>query len=168
MTGVEVIAAPRELEPVLANLFELYAHDFSEFVELRLGPDGRFGYSELRLYWEEPGRRAFVIRAGGELAGFALLMKGSAVSGDPEVWDVAEFFVARGFRRLGVGTRAAREVWRRFPGRWEVRVIDANRKAKEFWRSAIGDFLGETIEPTPFSRGGRVWHVFSFESEQVA
>ena len=40
-------------ELVLANLLELYAHDFSEFHDLELGMDGRFGYSHLPLYWSE-------------------------------------------------------------------------------------------------------------------
>ena len=161
---VEVVPAPPELEPVLANLFELYAHDFSEFVDLKLGPDGRFGCGDLHLFWEEPGRRAFLIKAGGGPAGFVLLRKGSEVSGDPDVWDVAEFFVARGFRRRGVGTEAARQVWARFPGRWEVRVVEPNRKAAAFWRRAVADFLGAEVEPTPFSKDGRSWHVFSFDS----
>jgi predicted acetyltransferase len=166
--GVELVPAPPEQAPVLANLFELYAHDFSEFVELRLGADGRFGYSRLRSYWEAPGRHPFIVKAGGELAGFAFVSRGSAISNDPDVWDMAEFFVARGFRRRGVGTEAARAVWKMFPGRWEVRVIDRNRKAGEFWRRAISEFLGETVEPASFSEGGRGWQVFSFESKHSA
>lgn len=160
---VEVVPAPPEQESVIANLLELYAHDFSEYVELRLGPDGRFGYERLRLYWEEPGRHPFIIRADGQLAGFAFVRKGSEISDDAEVWDMAEFFVARGFRRRGVGMRAARELWRRFPGRWEVRVIDRNRKAKEFWQRAVEEFLGDAVEPTLFAGDGRGWHVYSFE-----
>lgn len=166
--NVEVIRAAPEQEPVLANLFELYAHDFSEFVELRLGPDGRFGSEHLRLYWEEPGRHPFIIRADSHLAGFAFVRAGSALSEDAGVWDMAEFFVARGFRRLGVGTRAARELWSRFPGRWEVRVLERNRKAQEFWRRAIEEFLGRAVEPVPFARDGRRWHVFSFDSARAA
>lgn len=161
---VEVIAAPPEQEPVLANLFELYSHDFSEFVELRLGDDGRFGYERLHSYWEEPGRHPFIIKAGGRLAGFAFVRRGSEISHDADVWDVAEFFVVRGFRRLGVGTAAAREIWRMFPGRWEVRVSDRNRKAKEFWRRAIEEFLGDAVEPAPHDKDGRLWHVFSFDA----
>src|SRR5215208_4552222 len=157
---VEVIAASPEQEPVLANLFELYSHDFSEFVELTLGPDGRFGYEHLHLYWEEQGRHPFIITADGRLAGFAFVHRGSEISNDAGVWDMAEFFVVRGLRRQGVGTSAAHEVWRKFPGRWEVRVLELNRKAKEFWRRAINQFLGgESIEPTPHAKDGRVWHV---------
>lgn len=153
---------------MLANIFELYAHDFSEFVDLKLGPDGRFGYEHLHLYWEEPGRHPFLIKAGGHLAGFALVRRGSELSGDAGVWDVAEFFVVRGFRRLGVGTQAAHEVWRRLPGRWEVRVMGRNEKAEAFWARAIGDYLGEAVEPIPFDKGGEGWHLFSFESISAA
>ncbi len=120
---VKVIEAGPEQEPVLANLLELYSHDFSEFVDLTLGPDGRFGYRHLPLYWSEAGRRPFIIMAGHRLAGFALVCKGSDISGDADVWDMAEFFVVRGFRRQGVGTRAAWEIWSRLQGRWEVRVF---------------------------------------------
>jgi predicted acetyltransferase len=161
---VKVLAASPEDEPVLANLLELYSHDFSEFIELTLGPDGRFGYEHLHSYWEEPGRHPFIITADRRLAGFAFVRKGSEISNDAEVWDMAEFFVARGLRRHGVGTKAAREVWVKFPGRWEVRVSERNQKAKEFWRRAIDEFLGEACEPTPHAKDGQIWHVFSFES----
>ena len=53
---VEVLAAAAEQAPVLANLLELYSHDFSEFIDLELEPDGRYGYPQLELYWREPGR----------------------------------------------------------------------------------------------------------------
>jgi len=44
---IEVIAAGPDQEPILANLLELYIHDFSEFLDIQLGPDGRFGYPHL-------------------------------------------------------------------------------------------------------------------------
>lgn len=166
--GVEIIPASPEQEPVLANMLELYAHDFSEFVDLKLGADGRFGYEHLPLYWKEPGRHPFLIKAGGRLAGFIFVRRGAGASGDADVWDVAEFFVVRGSRRRGVGTAAAHEVWRKFPGRWEVRVMDRNRKAKEFWGRAIKDFVEEAVEPTPFDEDGEGWHFFAFESIRAA
>ena len=113
---LEVIAAGPEQMPILANLLELYAHDFSEFRNLEIGEDGRFGYRALPLYWSEPDRHPFLLKMAGKLAGLVLVKKGSQVSGDHAVWDMAEFFVLRGCRRRGNGTRAAHEVWRRFPG----------------------------------------------------
>ena len=41
---LEVIPATQEQAPVLANLLELYIHDFSEFHDVELDEDGRFGY----------------------------------------------------------------------------------------------------------------------------
>ncbi len=46
---VEVIPAAQAQERILANLLELYAHDFSEFRNLEIGEDGRFGYCSLPL-----------------------------------------------------------------------------------------------------------------------
>jgi len=165
---VEVVPARPEQEPALANMLELYAHDFSEFVDLKLGADGRFGYRHLPLYWKEPGRHPFIIKADGHLAGFVFVRRGSEVSDDVDVWDIAEFFVVRGFRRLGVGTKAAQDIWRQFPGKWEVRVIDRNQRAREFWGRAVREFLGESIEPVLLDKDGESWRVFSFESTRAA
>ena len=162
---VEIIPAPAEQEPVLANLLELYAHDFSEFVDLEIGPDGRFGYEPLSLYWKEAGRHPFLIKAGGTLAGFALVGEGSAISGDDQVRDMAEFFIIRGRRRLGIGMKAAQALWGRFPGKWEIRVREQNRGAKEFWAGAITAFTGRTIPPAAFQKKGVLWQVFSFQSD---
>jgi predicted acetyltransferase len=165
---VEVVPASPEQESILANMLELYAHDFSEFVDLKLGADGRFGYERLPLYWKEINRYPFLIKAGDRLAGFVFVHRGSEVSHEADVWDVAEFFIVRGLRRLGLGTRAAHEIWKRFPGRWEVRVMERNRKAKEFWGRAIKEFLGEAVEPIHLVKDGRGWHVFSFASKRAA
>jgi predicted acetyltransferase len=166
--GLEIIPASLEQAPILANLLELYVYDFSEFLDLKLGADGRFGYKRLPLYWTEPNRHPFLIKADGHLAGFVFVCRGSEFSNDAEVWDMAEFFIVRGFRRLGLGMQATQEIWRKFPGRWEVRVLGLNQKAKAFWGRAVNAFLGETIEPTLLDRDGKSWHIFSFESKPDA
>jgi predicted acetyltransferase len=148
----------------LANLLELYVHDFSDIVAAELGDDGRFGYKNLALYWSEADRHAFLIKVDGKLAGFALVKAGSEISGNGAVWDMAEFFVIRGYRRQGVGSAAACEVLERLPGRWEVRVMDANYLAERFWERAIADFAGKTVRAKEIEKGGQVWHVFGFDS----
>lgn len=162
--GVELIPATRADEGRLSNLLELYAHDFSEFSDIEIGDDGRFGYPHLRRYWEEEGRRAFVIKSDGRLAGFAFVMKGSRVSGDAGAWDVAEFFVLRGHRGRGVGREAAHALWSMMRGRWEVRVMETNRAAAEFWARAVAAFKGAEVRPRLVEQNGVRWRVFSFES----
>lgn len=160
---VEIIPASAKDAPVLANLLELYAHDFSELIDVPLGADGRFGYPALPRYWVEPDRHAFLIHDDG-LAGFVMVKRGSEISGDPTVWDVAEMFVVRGRRRRGTGTEAVHQVWRRVPGRWEVRVMEANRDALPFWLRTTAAFCGGRVSSTVVEKKGRRWTVLSFEA----
>jgi predicted acetyltransferase len=163
---IELVLAVPEQEAVLSNLLELYAHDFSDFHPLELGADGRFGYQPLPLYFTDPDRYPFLIKVDGRLAGFALVTKGSGVSERAAVWDVAEFFVVRAYRRKGIGVTAAHEMWKRFPGWWEVRVMQANRTALIFWERAIATFNNQqAIHPTRIEKNGECWYVFAFESK---
>ncbi|MGH9819991.1 MAG: GNAT family N-acetyltransferase [Pyrinomonadaceae bacterium] len=161
---IEVVAATSEQEPILANLLELYIHDFSEFLDLDLGPDGRFGYKYLSLYWKEPGHHPFIIEVNGGPAGFVLVRKGSQISGDENIWDITEFFVVRRHRRSGVGMTVAHRVWRWFPGKWEIRVRDSNRRAIAFWDRAVSELTGKTADRKLVKNNGETWHVVSFES----
>src|SRR5450631_3073981 len=165
--NIEVIPAAAEQQPTVANLLELYVHDFSEFHHLEIRGTGRFGYPSLPLYWSEPGRYPFLIKMGGNLAGLVFVKRGSEVSGNSAVWDMAEFFVLRGYRRRGIGTQVAHEVWRRFLGPWEVRVMQSNMPACGFWAHAIQTFTGEAIRPVPFEKDSERWKLFSFESRRV-
>ena len=161
---VELVPATQRQEPILANLLELYAHDFSEFHAIAIGPDGRFGYSGLPLYWTDPARHPFLATVDGQLAGFVLVKQGSELTGDPAAWDIAEFFVLRAYRGRGIGTRVAHQVWGRFPGAWEVRVVPSNAAAEQFWDRAIAEFTGHAVPPVRVEKDGRRWHLFSFES----
>ncbi len=165
---IQVIPAALEQEPILANLLELYAHDFSDFYDLELRPDGRFGYTGLSRYWSEPHRHPFLVWVNGKLTGFVLVKKGSELSGDPAVWDMAEFFVIRRYRRRGIGTQVAHEILKRFPGPWEVRVMEANVLANHFWASAISAFAGGAIRHVSIEKDGKRWHLFAFQSSRTA
>jgi predicted acetyltransferase len=149
---------------LLANLLELYIHDLSAaFPAVALGPDGRFGYPSLPRYWSEPERRfAFLIRADEQTAGFVLATRGSPAVEDPDVLDVAEFFVLRRFRGAGVGRRAAALLWQRVPGRWVVRVSEANPDGLAFWRRVVEAASPGGVET--FTRPGSpaAWQVFTF------
>jgi predicted acetyltransferase len=157
-------AAPDEM-PLLANLLELYQHDLSECFGVDVGIDGRFGYARLPLYWSEPERHfPFLIRSGPRLAGFALATLGSPVSDDPNVHDVAEFFVLRRYRRAGVGRQAAHLLWNRYRGPWLVRVFERNTAALDFWKDVIAAYAGSPVEPRRVEHNRKQWQVFEFPS----
>jgi len=162
---VELVRASERDQPTLANLLHLYVHDFSEFLGTTPSEQGWFSYPRLPLYWQEAGRAAFLIRAAGSLAGFALISRGSLISGDPEVSDLTEFFVVRGVRRHGVGRAAAHELFRTAVGVWEVRVIDSNQPARHFWRRVIEEYTRRRFKVGPWTRDdGSKWHAFRFTS----
>ncbi len=150
---------------LLANLLELYSHDMSEIFAVEVGADGRFGYSKLPLYFSQPEQRfPFLIRRDGEVAGFALAMRGSPASDDPQSLDVAEFFVLRRLRRFGVGREAARLLWDRIRGTWFVRVSIGNRAGIPFWESVIDEYSAGAYSQREQPGGEHPWRVFSFES----
>ena len=160
---VEVTRSAESERPVLANLLSLYLHDWSEVLGGVPGPDGRFTYDRLPLYFEDPARVPFLVRADGELAGLALVTRGSVISGAPDVLDLSEFFVVRGLRRRGVGCAAASAVFRAFTGPWEVRALDRNPGAAGFWAAALSAHTGGAFETGAWEpEPGRTWKVFRF------
>jgi predicted acetyltransferase len=163
-TRIAVIPATREQQPIVVNLLELYAHDFSEFHDVELGEDGRFGYPDLSLYWSEPDRFPFLVRINDKLAGVILVRKGSRISANEAVWDMAEFFIVRRYRRRGIGTHIAHEIWRKFPGPWQIRVMQVNDSAHQFWAHAITAFAGDAFQSSTFEKAATKWHLFSFAS----
>ena len=151
---------------LLGNLLELYIHDLSAACpDVVLGPDGRFGYPKLPRYWSEPDCRfAFLIRVDDHVAGFVLVTRGSPASDDPDALDVAEFFVLRRYRGTGVGRHAAELLWRRLPGRWTVRVSEANTDGLAFWQRVVAE--AGVGRATVSSRTDRTasWRVYAFDA----
>jgi predicted acetyltransferase len=150
---------PKDQASVLGNLFELYAHDFSEHAPLQLKPNGRFDIAPADTWWTE-GHFPFFIRWKRQLAGFALVRKGSRVTGATDVMDVAEFFVTRGCRKNKLGAIVAHAIFKAFPGPWDIRVRQTNAAAKLFWAHVAATWVGRAVPSVPFSTEGVDWHVF--------
>ena len=127
---IDLVPAELVDKAVLRNLLELYRYDFSEFTGDDVDEHGLYGYPYLDHYWTEEDGHPFLIRADGRIAGFAFVRSGAR-------HDLAEFFIMRKYRRAGIGTVAARAVFERFPGRWQVRQMPTNTAATIFWRRAI-------------------------------
>ena len=150
---------------LLSNLLELYIHDLSGVFPVENGPDGRFGYPKLPLYWSEPDKRfPFLIQLAGRTIGFAFVTRGSPATNDPNVLDIAEFFILRRHRRNGFGRQAAALLWERFPGRWIVRVSEGNRGAIPFWESATRLYTGGQYKSGQRAGSPHPWRDFSFAS----
>ena len=146
MDGIEVVEAEAGDRSLVRQLLELYLYDFSEFTDADVDAHGLYGYQYLDHYWTEPDRHPFLFRVDGRWAGFALVRAGTP-------HDMAEFFVLRKYRSRGVGLAAARDLFARFPGEWQVRQMAANTNATKFWRQAIPvDFVEELGDNGPVQR----------------
>jgi predicted acetyltransferase len=134
-----IVATPAE-RAALENLMQLYVHDFSEHWAGRnegdLDNDGRFADYPLDDYWSRPTHIPLLVRVNDKLAGFALLNDVSH-AGRSVDRNVAEFFIARKYRRSGIGSLVAHQLFTRYPGRWEASVARRNAAALAFWRRAI-------------------------------
>ncbi len=166
--AVSLQRATPDMAPLLGNLLELYVHDLSEIFPVVLGADGRFGYERLPLYWTEPDvRHAFLIKSGSQVAGFALATRGSPASDNPEDFDVAEFFVLRGYRRSGVGRQAAMALWDTIRGQWVVRVSEANRGGLPFWRQVVQSYASGAFEERTQPGRPHGWRIFRFATTSL-
>jgi predicted acetyltransferase len=132
--------------PVVQNLSSYYVYDMSEYLGWTCPETGRFGrcdefFKDWRASWNHP----FVIRAEGELAGFA----GVALDQLHQDHCIQEFFILRKFRRQGVGTAAAHQLFNHFPGKWRVGYLVRNTAAAAFWQAAVQAYAcGEDVECT--------------------
>ena len=138
--NLEIKEASFEQKPILQRLMQLYQYDFSEIDPCDVNEDGIFDYKYLDLYWTESGRIPFLVYVDSKIAGFVLVNKHSYISNDKTTRVVAEFFIMRKYRRHGIGTRVARNIFNMLPGKWEVQQTESNKIAQSFWKKVINDY----------------------------
>jgi len=114
---------------------------------------GEIGYSEsdqLARWFGDSSVNPLVILRGAEPVGFAMVARGSAAPGRVVAdYRMAEFFVARTFRRRGVGRLAVELILNRFAGQWEITEYLRNPVAVAFWRRVVANYTnGRFQEPT--------------------
>ncbi|MEA2641081.1 MAG: hypothetical protein QOF51_2475 [Chloroflexota bacterium] len=164
---VEVISASPAEATVIANLMELYLYDFTDLGGPSIGSDGRYGYPWLDAYWGDARREPYLIRADGELAGFALVMERSLIAPELAGYEVSEFFVLRAYRRRGVGEAAAHALFARHPGPWYIGQLADNAPAQTFWRTVVGRYTRGAYREERWTEGERRGVAQTFVSPSV-
>jgi predicted acetyltransferase len=145
--NVELVAVEEADKPVLANLLQLYLHDFSAHRGFELSEHGTFNYRWLDSYFTEGDERAaYLIRCGGRIAGFAMVSVDAEDAEDERAWDVKEFFVVRAHRRQGVAQAAARLLWEGRPGMWTLRFDQGNPAAAGLWPGLVRSVASGPVE----------------------
>jgi predicted acetyltransferase len=89
-------------------------------------------------YWfVDPQVHPLLILKDADPVGFAMVARPTERSVQPVDYRMAEFFVARPCRRLGIGESAVRLILSRFAGRWEITQYQRNAGAVTFWRRVL-------------------------------
>jgi predicted acetyltransferase len=125
-----------------------------------LGEIGHREPDQLTRWFADPTAHLLTILSDGRPAGFALVTTGGPAppGGGPRPdYRMAEFFVARPFRRRGVGRGAVRLVLDRFDGRWEISQYLRNPAAVSFWRKVIALYTGGNYEERVVNGEVRQW-----------
>ncbi|MBN2209860.1 MAG: GNAT family N-acetyltransferase [Sedimentisphaerales bacterium] len=156
---VELIQTKLSQAEVIANLVPYYIYDLSEQMGWRCPESGQFGgEDDLPQYWGKPtddpqytwgeGTEGypFIIRAEGELGGFALVKKFGGTA-RPH-FEIGAFFVLRKFRRRHVGEHIAKRLFSMFRGEWTVGSMAGNTPANRFWAAVISDYSRNQFQTT--------------------
>ena len=142
---LELIPVRMEEKEILRNLLEKYDYEFSQYDDRDVNMLGLYGYNWFDCYWPDPDRHPFFIKADGKLAGFVMIANYMEFFPGITQYSMAEFFVLYKYRRSGVGTFAATEAFRRFPGLWELRCHPKNTASVHFWDKVIRENTSDVL-----------------------
>ncbi|HVW70177.1 MAG TPA: GNAT family N-acetyltransferase [Steroidobacteraceae bacterium] len=105
---------------------------------------GEVGHREPDLivrWFGDPNAFPFIILKATEPVGFAMVVRAPRTLAQPQVdYRMAEFFIARTRRRLGIGATAVHLILSRFAGRWEITEYMRNAGAVSFWRRVVAAY----------------------------
>ncbi len=127
---------------ILENLFPFYIYDMSEFMGWNPNENGEYTYhnANFDVYWRKEDHTPYFICVDANIAGFVLVRKYPT---QLNTYDIEQFFVLRKYKRQGVGKKAIAHVLKRYPGEWQIRVLQENSAALHFWKAAVTSAVGQ-------------------------
>ena len=106
-----------------------------------LGEVGHREPDQIAHWFGDPNTFPLIIVKGSEPVGFARVLRAVASAAQPRIdYRMAEFFVLRTRRRLGIGQTAVQLILSRFAGRWEISEYLRNAEAVSFWRRVVASY----------------------------
>lgn len=120
-------------------------YDFSEYLDIELSENGNFGFYSLDPYWDDQVNHSpFIVKLNDTIIGFVLVKR--VEKNGEEINKIAEFFIAKRYRRNGYGKIIAKKIFDMYRGSWEVTQIEKNMPAQVFWRNVISEYTNGIFE----------------------
>jgi predicted acetyltransferase len=130
-----------------------------------LGEGGHREPDQIARWFGDRNAFPLIILKTTERVGFAMVARNQAPPGPPVVeYRMAEFFISRASRRLGVGRTAVNLILNRFAGRWEITEYLRNPAAVSFWRRVVAGYTRGSYQERVIN--GEVRQVFDSRVER--
>jgi predicted acetyltransferase len=129
----------------IAGIYRDYLNDLSASATglfPALAEVGHRAPDQLHGWFLEANTRVLTVLYSEEPVGFAKIKLLRAPAGKTPEFAMAEFFIARAWRRRGIGTQAVRLILDRFTGRWLISELTRNDTAVRFWRRVVAAYTG--------------------------
>ena len=147
MAGVSVSVRDARSAPAdrlwIQSVYRDYLDDLNPGTGIfpALGEVGHREPDQIAHWFGDPNTFPLVIVKGSEPVGFARVLRAVASAAQPRIdYRMAEFFVLRTRRRLGIGRTAVQLILSRFAGRWEISEYLRNAEAVSFWRRVVASY----------------------------
>ncbi len=155
---VKVVLSNKENSNIIKNLYPLYLYDLSEIYGNVPNEYGIYEEESIKtlveqydlqnIWIEKPdGLFPFIIFVDGKPAGFDLVAT-KPYSPKGTDYYVYEFFLLRPYRGKNIAEIAAKQVFDKFLGKWEVYTnpTERNIKGQKFWHKTISNYTNRKFE----------------------
>jgi len=128
-------------QSAFVNLFNLYHHNRSKFLPDLYPSVDEEGYSDkantLATLAVSPNKaQSYLIRYMGNIAGLLTFGFSSVVKPGCD-YGIVDIFVLNSYRGKGVAGGACKLLFKEFPGRYFIEVIENDNNARGFWNNLI-------------------------------
>jgi predicted acetyltransferase len=152
MVGMSVSVRDARAAPAdrlwIQSVYRDYLDDLNPGTGLfpALGEVGHREPDQIAHWFGDPNTFPLIIVRGSEPVGFARVLRATPAAQPRIDYRMAEFFVARAKRRLGIGQTAVQLILSRFAGRWEITEYLRNAAAVSFWRRVVASYTRGTYQ----------------------
>jgi len=94
----------------------------------------RMAKDRIARSWEDSHKAVYAF-LDGQMFGFAVIRRL-----DDGFHEMSEFYIDPSRRRRGVGRRAAIDVVRRHPGKWQLGIVSDSEAANAFWMDVFASY----------------------------